>query len=125
MFQLNQMFLAEQQKLSGAPLLVGDKHASKSKIDAIHAADSIVERAGSTGIIDQALEIMTDGKESKSSRLQHIVETLSVTPESQSHEPDHENIRTLYAIVSSPDSESDSMQRLPVLLSDTESHDQS
>ena len=109
-------FLAEQQKQSReASSFVGDKDTSKSKIDAAH---NFMERDGdSKASTVDPLAVITDGQESKPS--QQCMETLFVS-ESQTCEVD-ESIRTLYAIVSSPDTESKSMLRHPALLSDNDS----
>ena len=110
-------FLAEQQEqlqVSSGP--VGDKGASEvEKADAVHG---FTEKAGTVMSVD-SLHVTADSNQQAERKSPQHMETLLIS-ESQALEVD-ESIRTLYAIVSTPDSSTGSMPRHPVPLSDSNS----
>ena len=110
-------FLAEQQEqLQASSGPVGDKGASEAeKADTVHG---FMEKTGTVMSVD-SLPVTADSNRQAESKSPQHMETLLVS-ESRALEVD-ESIRTLYAIVSTPDSSTESMSRHPVPLSDSNS----
>ena len=119
MLQINQMkidFLAEQQEQSQASSGLGDKGASEAeKAGAVHG---LMEKTGTVISVD-SLPVTADSNQQAERKSPQHMGTLLIS-ESQALEVD-ESIRTLYAIVSTPDSSTGSMPRHPVPLSDSNS----